>query len=213
MTREPDFDELMEGVESADDRDRLRRVHDLLVAAGPPPELSPTLAGAPAAPPEDDEEPDTAWMPPRRLGAVILVGAGLLAAAFGVGYVAGDGGSSSEPAAVPAEQPTQVVSLRPSDQNNTAGASVRLGRKGADGNWPMTLTVRGLEHLNNGDYYILALMRNGEPVVTCGTFNVSSSGTTTVEMVAAYDLKRFDGWAITQWDTATRNERVVMTET
>jgi hypothetical protein len=212
VRREPDFDELMEGVESAEERDRLRRVHDLLVAAGPPPELSPSLV-APAAPVEDDEEPDTAWMPPRRLGAVILVGAGLLAAAFGVGYVAGDGGSGSEPAAVPAQQPAQVVSLRPSDQSNTAGASVRLGRKGADGNLPMTLTVRGLKHLKSGDYYILALMRDGEPVVTCGTFNVASSGTTTVEMVAAYDLKRFDGWAITQWDSSTRNERVVMTET
>ena len=212
MRRQPDFDELMDGVESAEERERLRRVHELLVAAGPPPELSPVLAGAPAAPAED-EEPDTSWLPPRRLGAVVLVGAGLLAAAFGVGYVAGDSGSDSPPTAAPAEQPTQVVSLRPSDQNNTAGASIRLGRKGSDGNWPMTLTVRGLKHLKNGDYYILALMRRGEPVVTCGTFNVSESGTTTVEMVAAYDLKRFDGWAITQWESATRNERVVMTET
>ncbi len=207
----PNLDELLEGIEDPRERDRLRRMHDLLVATGPPPELSPALAGAPAAPAAEEEEPDTSWMPPRRLGATLLVGAGLLAAAFGVGYIAGDGGDE-EPAAVPAEQPAQVIALRPSDQNDTAGASIALGRKGPDGNWPMTLTVRGLKPLTGGDYYVLALTRNGKPTVTCGTFNVAPSGTTTVEMVAAYDLDRFDGWAITQWDGATRDERVVMTE-
>ncbi len=208
----PNLDELLEGIEDPRERDRLRRMHDLLVATGPPPELSPALAGAPAAPAAEEEEPDTSWMPPRRLGATLLVGAGLLAAAFGVGYMTGDRGSDEEPAAVPAEQPAQVISLRPSDQNDTAGASIALGRKGPDGNLPMTLTVRGLMPLTGGDYYVLALTRNGEPTVTCGTFNVAPSGTTTVEMVAAYDLERFDGWAITQWDGATRDERVVMTE-
>jgi hypothetical protein len=201
----------MEGVEDAEERDRLRRVHDLLVAAGPPPELSPALAGAPAAPAEE-EEPDTSWMPPRRFGAAILVGAGLAAAAFGVGYITGSNGSDDPPAAAPAEPTERVVSLRPSDQNNTAGASIRLDRADAAGNWGMTLTVRGLEHLTGGDYYVLALTRDGEPVVTCGTFNVATDGTTTLEMVAAYDLDRFEGWAITQWDSATRNERIVMTE-
>ena len=187
-------------------------MHDLLVATGPPPELSPALAGAPATPVEDDE-PDTSWMPPRRIGALILVGGALIGAAFGVGYLAGDRGSESEPAAAPAEQPAAVVSLRPANQNNTAGASIQLGAKDAAGNWPMTLTVRGLEHLTGGDYYVLALTRGGKPVVTCATFNVSDSGTTTVEMVAAYDLNRFDGWAITEWNSGTRSERVVMTET
>ena len=208
----PNLDELLEGIEDPGERDRLRRMHDLLVATGPPPELSPALAGAPAAPAAEDEKPDTSWMPPRRLGAALLVGAGLLAAGFGVGYIAGDGGSGEEPAAAPAEPPAQVISLRPSDENDTAGASIALGQKGADGNLPMTLTVRGLKPLTGGDYYVLALTRDGKPTVTCGTFNVAPSGTTTVEMVAAYDLERFDGWAITQWDGATRDERVVMTE-
>ncbi|HEV2901644.1 MAG TPA: hypothetical protein VGW30_00130 [Gaiellaceae bacterium] len=209
----PNLDDLLEGVEDPRERDRLRRMHDLLVATGPPPELSPVLAGAPAAPAAEDEEPDTSWMPPRRLGAVVLVGAGLLGAAFGVGYIAGEGGSDSRPAAAPAEQPTNVIALRPSDQNNTAGASIRLGRKRADGNWPMVVTVRGLDHLAKGDYYTLALTRKGKPVVTCGTFNVSTTGTTTIRMIAAYDLANYDGWVITQYDNASHNERVVMTET
>jgi hypothetical protein len=209
----PNLDDLLEGIEDPRERDRLRRMHDLLVAAGPPPELSPALAGAPAAPVVEDEEPDTAWLPPRRLGAVLLVGAGLLGAAFGVGYIAGEGNSDSGPAATPPEQTAQVIALRPSDQNNTAGASIRLGRKRADGNWPMIVTVRGLEHLARGDYYTLALTREGKPVVTCGTFNVAGTGTTTIRMIAAYDLDRFDGWAITEWNAQTRSERVVMRET
>ena len=208
----PNLDELLEGIEDPRERDRLRRMHDVLVATGPPPELSPALAGAPAAPAVEDEEPDTSWMPPRRLGAALLVGAALFGAAFGIGYVAGEGGEDSPPAAAPPEQPARVIALRPSDQNNTAGASIRLGRKRADGNWPMVVTVRGLDHLERGDYYTLALTRKGKPVVTCGTFNVSTTGTTTIPMIAAYDLENYDGWAITRYDQQSHNDTVVMTE-
>lgn len=209
--RPADFDDLLEGVESPEERDRLRRVHDLLLATGPPPELSPVLASSPPAPVEE-EEPDTSWLPPRRLGAAILVGAALAGAAFGAGYIAGDRGSDGTPASAPADPATRVVDLRPPDQNDTAGVSIRLGRKGADGNWPMTVTVRGLDQLDQGDYYTLALTKSGKPVVTCGTFNVAAKGTTTVRMVAAYDLDSFDGWAITRWDRESRSERVIMTE-
>ena len=105
-----------------------------------------------------------------------------------------------------------MVALRPSDQNNTAGASIRLGRKRTNGNWPMVVTVRGLDHLVRGDYYALVLTKKGKPTVTCGTFNVAQEGTTTFRMIAAYDLDGFDGWAITEWDAQTRSERVVMSE-
>jgi hypothetical protein len=32
-------------------------------------------------------------------------------------------------------------------------------------------------------------------------------------MIAAYDLKNFDGWAITRYDAQSHSDRVVMTET
>lgn len=211
MTRTPEFDDFMGGVESPEERDRLRRVHDLLVAAGPPPELSPALAVSPQAPPAEEEEPDTAWLPRRRLWTGLLAGAGAVVAAFGVGYLTGNN-STEPPSATPATPPTRVISLRPSDQNNTAGASIRLGRKGNDGNWPMVVTVRGLDHLTQGDYYTLALTKKGKPIVTCGTFNVSPQGATTIRMIAAYDLKNFDGWAITEYDAQSHADRVVMTE-
>jgi Anti-sigma-K factor rskA len=213
VTRAPDFDDIVEGVESPEERERLRRVHELLAATPPPPELSPVLVSSPVAP-AVEEEPDTSWLPPRRLGAVVLVGAALVAAAFGVGYIAGEGGSDDSPTAAPSDEATtRVVSLRPSDQNNTSGASIRLGSKGADGNWPMVLTVRGLDQLGQGDYYTLALTKKGKPTVTCGTFNVLPEGATTIRMVAAYDLDGFDGWAITRYDSASHSERVVMRET
>jgi hypothetical protein len=210
VTRPPEFDDLMEGIESPEERERLRRVHDLLVASGPPPELSAALA-SPQTPPAEEDAADE-WLPRRRVWAGLLAGAGALLAAFGVGYLAGNG-SSETPTAAPEAPPTQVISLRPADQNNTAGASIRLGRRGTDGNWPMVVTVRGLDHLTRGDYYTLVLTKKGKPVVTCGTFNVSGRGATTIRMIAAYELKEFDGWAITKYDAESHTDRVVMTET
>ena len=209
MSRPPDFDELMEGVESPEERDRLRRVHDLLIATRPPPELSAALA-SPQSPPAEEDAADE-WLPQRRIGAGLLVGFAALAAAFGIGYIVGNDSGEQPSAAAPT--PTRVISLRPSDQNNTAGASIRLGRKGPDGNWPMVVTVRGLDHLTRGDYYTLALTKKGKPIVTCGTFNVSPQGATTIRMIAAYDLNSFDGWAITEYDAQSHGDRVVMTET
>ena len=43
MTREPDFNEFVGEDVPAEERERLRRAHDLLLAAGPMPELPPGL--------------------------------------------------------------------------------------------------------------------------------------------------------------------------
>ena len=48
----PDFDELVGNDLGSEERDRLRRAHELLVAAGPLPELPPSLAD-PRAPYEE----------------------------------------------------------------------------------------------------------------------------------------------------------------
>ena len=42
MTRGPDFDQLVGHEVGREERERLQRVHELLVEAGPPPELSPS---------------------------------------------------------------------------------------------------------------------------------------------------------------------------
>ena len=47
MTRPPDFDELVGKEVPEHERERLKRTHELLVQAGPPPELSPALETVP----------------------------------------------------------------------------------------------------------------------------------------------------------------------
>jgi hypothetical protein len=210
VTRPPDFDEFLDGIETPEERERLRRVHELLIASGPPPELSATLATAPDALPPEEEEPDVSWLPRRRLGAGAVLAFGLAAAAFGTGYLFGSN-ASDEPSASPPAAPARVVSLRSSD-DGTSGAIIRLGRRDASGNWPMVVTVRGLAHLTKGNYYTLALTEKGKSVVTCGTFNTAGKGATTVRMVAAYDLDEYDGWVITRYDSQTHRDTVVMEE-
>jgi hypothetical protein len=209
VTPSPRFEDLVDPVDDPQERDRLRGVHELLVQAGPPPELSPALATI--APPDDsaatvDEERDFAWLPRRRLGAgLVLVGA-VLAATFGGGYLAGGSGSdgSERTAGI---QISRSVALT---GDGNASAVVNVGRRDADGNWPMILTVRGLPPLTEGDYYVLALSKDGKPTVTCGTFNVSTRGQRTLRMSAAYNLKGFDGWVVTRYDAKTHHERPVL---
>jgi len=45
--RAPDFDELIDGEIDGAERERLRRMHELVLRAGPPPELSPQLEAGP----------------------------------------------------------------------------------------------------------------------------------------------------------------------
>jgi hypothetical protein len=208
VSRPPDFDELAGGVEEADERDRLRRVHELLVQAGPPPELSPALTtvAPPADAPVEEDERDVSWLPRRRLGAgLILVGA-VLAATFGLGYLAGgsDSGGNETSGGV------EIVRTAPLTGKGSTSGIVNVGQRDANGNWPMIVTVRGLAPLTQGDYYVLSLAKDGEPTVTCGTFNVSGRGQRTLRMSAAYDLKGFDGWVVTRYDAKTHGETPVL---
>jgi hypothetical protein len=188
--RPPDFDDLLEGVERPEERARLRRVHELLVEAGPPPELSPALSSV--SPPRSGR---------RRWLAGLALAAALAVTAFAIGYLAGD--SPDDASAMRVRQTVQLAGA-----GNASGV-INLGYKGTDGNWPMKITVNGLKHLSGGDYYRLALTQDGEPKVTCGTFNVGR-GKTTIEMVAAYNLEGFDGWVITLWNADTHDEKPVL---
>jgi hypothetical protein len=204
VTRPPDFDELMDGVEDPHERERLLRVHRLLGEVGPPPELSPALASVapPAEATEATEEPDASWLPPRRLGAALVLAAALVLGAFAVGYFAGNSGSS-EPTAADI-QVEHTVALE--GTSSTAAGVVSVGKPDANGNTPMLITVRGLKRLPDGDYYRLALMKGGDPIVTCTTFNVAGTATTSIQLVAAYDLEGFDGWTVTRWHDGDENK-------
>ena len=58
------FDELVCDVSDPAERERLRRVHELLLSVDPPPELSPALATTPTPRPEPLQPPEPMPRPP-----------------------------------------------------------------------------------------------------------------------------------------------------
>ena len=88
----PDFEELVGTDLEPEERDRLQRAHDLLIAAGPPPELPPGLAD-PMGPPRRRSIP---FWNRRRNAAIAVLAAALAALAFGIGYLTGHTKSDNE---------------------------------------------------------------------------------------------------------------------
>jgi Anti-sigma-K factor rskA len=185
-TLPPDFDELVDQEElTRAERERLRLAHDLLVRAGPPPELPQELARPPQM------RAKVSFLPRRRRVALALVAAALIAAAFGGGYLVGNQGGE------PAGKGNFSVAMRGTQRAPNAVASLIVFDKDASDNWPMLMKVRGLKKLPDGGYYELYLTRHGKIGPECGTFRVHG-GTTSVRLNAPYQLKRFDGWVVTQ---------------
>lgn len=172
----PDFDDVVGTDLDPAERERLRRVHDLLIAVGPPPELPVALA-----------TPKVRAFPRR---ALILLAAGLAVAAFGTGWFARGGDSFDVRLAVAMHGTVDAPS---------AWGRIELGYPDKNGNWQMHVTVAGLKPLPKGGYYNLELTLDGKPIANCGTFNVSSTKETTVELGASYDLTKFDGWVVQPW--------------
>lgn len=181
MTRPPDFDELVGDDLEGAERERLLRVHDLLVAAGPPPDLPTELDKAPHA--------DNVFRLPRRTLRLVAVAAALSVLVFAFGYLAG-GGSDYE-------------TFKWVDMSGTAAAvdaSARIELFDADkaGNWPMEITVKGLGPSPGGKPYEVWLTRGGERIALCGSFLASPDGTTVVPMNAPWKLSDFDGWVVVE---------------
>ena len=176
--RGPDFDELVGPEVEPTERERLLRVHEALVEAGPPPELSSRLA----TPPSPKVVP-VAW---RRRTGVLALAAALGAAAFTVGFLVSDyGGRSTD----------RVIAM-----SGAGGASASLAIFEVDdaGNWPMELDVKGLAPPASSRLYQLWLTKNGELEALCGSFLAESDGTIVVPMNAPYRLKEFDGWVVVE---------------
>lgn len=189
MTRIPDFDELVGADVPPAERERLRRAHELVVAAGPPPELSPALEAGPSL----------ALTLGRPAGArayrrVLLLAAALavLALAFLGGYIAGNGGGSTTAT-------SSLLRLAGTRAAPGALASLRIEPVDRAGNWPMRLTVTGLPKLPARGYYEVYVVRDGKPWASCGVFVVDgASSAVTVALNAPYDLRRTDTWVVTK---------------
>jgi hypothetical protein len=189
MTRTPDFDELVGTDLGHEERERLEHVHGLLLAAGPPPELTPELERGPTL-------AMTLGRPSRRrierrvalLAAAVLV----IVLAFLGGYLAGHGSAGS----LAGGHTLKLIGTA-----RASGALASLHVKDADpaGNWSMTLSVTGLPKLPQHGYYEVFLTRNGKIFAPCGTFVVkSAAGAVFVTLNAPYELHRGDGWVVTK---------------
>jgi hypothetical protein len=184
--RPPEFRELVGDDLSGEERARLERVHELLVAAGPPPELPPRLAE-----PERDlrDESAVAFLPRRRVGLALGLAAALALTAFLGGFLAGRTKDSF---------PTVAFSVPMHGTAKAAAASgvIHVGEADASGNWPLKVVVHGLRPLPRGQYYEMFLTRAGKRVASCGTFRIRDGDS--VVLNAPYDLRSFSGWVVTR---------------
>jgi hypothetical protein len=187
VSRPPSFGDLVGNDLSPGERERLERVHDMLVAAGPPPELPQELAEAPRP------QGRLVELARYRLRTGLVLAAALVIATFAFGYFLGARGDDSSPAAF---TPVKTAVLGTSPDRL---AVVRIGAQDENGNWPMDVSVEGLDHLSGGDYYTLFMTRKGKAVVQCGTFNVAEDGLTTIRFPVAYDPDRYDGLLLARY--------------
>jgi hypothetical protein len=184
VSRDPNFDELVGGDDlSTAESERLRRVHDLLVAAGPPPDFEPAEAPAPPAATVTRLVPR--GTPARRL-ALVAIAAAFLVAAFGVGFLAGNRSPGAE----------SVVAMVGTPQAAAASASLHIFDVDSAGNWPMRLDVTGLVSSRTERPYELWLTKHGRLAALCGSFLARPDGTADVRMNAPYRLNEYDSWVV-----------------
>ena len=178
MTRPPDLRELI-GDDGAPD-ERLARVHELLVAAGPPAEAVP-------------RSPQVG-RPRRRRWAELALAAALASLALGVGFVAGSRGDGFEA--------VRTIPMHGVAPVADASAELAMAEPDASGNTALEMDVERLPQLPQGGWYELYLSKAGVIGASCGTFVVAGDETT-VRLSVGYDLGawrdagRYDGWVVT----------------
>jgi hypothetical protein len=192
LSREPTLDELIGAETTGAERQRLQHVHDLLLEAGPPAELTPELR----------EAPDFGAVPiklrrraVKRRALVLLAAALAIVVVFFAGYAVSSqrGGKTSSTA-------FEHLVLKGTALAPGAHATLDVW-KTVHGNVPMTLHVVGLHRLTPHSYYDVYLVRGGqvESWGKCGTFGVDgSSRVLTLNFSAPYPLQRGDSWVVTR---------------
>jgi hypothetical protein len=201
VTTPPDFFDLVGDEGTPGELEKLRRAHDLLVAAGPPPELTPRLSDAPRV-----GQRKAAAFGRRRPATVLALAAVLAIAAFFVGYAVGNQPSGFSAA--------RTIPMHGVGRLTAAHADLAIGSRDVGGNYPLKMTVRGLPQLQTDGWYELLLSKGGRPTLSCGSFRVDGRSLT-VRMSVPYDLgdfpKLFDGWVVLRHLPKEKNQAVVMT--
>jgi hypothetical protein len=199
-----DFKDIVDtdGLEPEDEA-RLRHVHELLVQAGPPPDLPPSLERTPEA--AEAEIVQFPLLPARRWAVAGVVAATLAVIAFGGGYVFGH--SKASPSAL---HVTRAVAMHGMGDSQ---AILRLAAHDGAGNWPMELEVTNLPvQQQRSAYYELWLTKHGKPAEPCGFFRMRGSKTT-VRFTVPYGLKGVDGWVVTEQSHGERTPGPVVLTT
>jgi hypothetical protein len=184
--RPPDLHDLIGDEGDPRETERLERVHDMLVVAGPPPS-----GAVPHTPQVGGRK--VVRMAPRRW-AELAVAAAIACVAVGFGYFLGNRSDGMEPVAVIAMHGLAPVA--------GATAELEVGETDAAGNIPIEMQVEGLPAPPQGGWYQLLLSKGREIGASCGTFT-TAGGETTVRLSVAYDLAewreagRYDGWVVT----------------
>ena len=188
MNREPNFEDLVGHDLPDEEKARLRRVHDLLVAAGPVPELPPSLQEpriGTEREPERQHEGVFQLLPRRRVGAALALAAAVALIAFVGGYIAGFRHNGFS-----AQYSVRMHALA----GGAASADIKIGTRDSHGNLPLRLDVRDLPPVKNG-YYEMYLTHGGHRW-TCGTFAGGGSSTVKVRLSVPYRLGKGDGWIV-----------------
>ena len=183
----PDFEELVGTDLDPGERARLERVHELLMAVGPPPDY------APVAPPAAK----VIELRPRRRAAVIAIAAALAVALFALGAaISNDSTRSGAPF-------PGTIAMEGTASAQAASASLKVLDRDAAGNWPMTLAVDDLAPAASGRPFELWLTHDGKLGALCGSFRTDESGAAVVPMNAPYDFSEYDGWVVVEEGSET----------
>jgi hypothetical protein len=201
MSDTPDFRELVGEDLPPEEAERLRRVHELLVAAGPPPELPPHLQE-----PVEPEKPrdNVSFLPRRRVGLLLGIAAAIALTAFLGGFISGQrhGTHFDEVASVP------MHSTVPASH---ASAVLYVGKKDSAGNWPLKVDVEHLPALPKGQYYEMFISRGGNArAASCGTFRAAGD-TKGLRLNAPFSLRGVTGWVVTRENPGSGKHPVVLT--
>ena len=180
--RGPDFDELVGTELPVEERERLLRVHELLVAAGPPPEIAGSTS-------------HVELRPRRRRGVLLALAAAFVLVAFAAGIAIGNrtAGPNTD----------FEVAMEGTAAAPAATATLAVFDLDDAGNWPMEMTVDGLPPAPSGNAYQLWLTKDGGLMELCGAFRTNADGSATVPMNAPYRFKDFDGWVVVAEGTTT----------
>jgi hypothetical protein len=181
----PDLEALLTGG-GPRDRERLRRAHDLLLRAGQPPKMPPSLSEPPPVAVRVLRPTHASAGRSTRAWALIAPAAATIVVAAGAG------------AYLSTRQTTSVhftLAMHATAAAPGAFAVLRVGGRDRSGNWPITLRVRGLPALPRGSFYAMYLTDKGRIVGSCGVFRTSGRPTV-VELNAPYTLSEYSGWLI-----------------